>query len=240
MKKIRKILFIFGLSLFIFSCGKKTSPLPIKESIPKDLSFEVRLNPKGVNLLIYLPTETKGGYPLSKIKKLIIEKVEVPLDIPKAKKKKKIIKLSPKLHSAGNLFVYTDYKLKHRHSYTYRVKVIKDFFVKTPFTEPIKIFWHNPPNFPQKFQIKSLGKDAVLITWKRPKKDIYGLYLEGEVFYQIERISKEGVRLIKVKGKEEYFDKIKVGEKVCYNIRAILNFRGTLIPGPKTPDKCVE
>uniref|UniRef100_A0A7C4JRM0 Uncharacterized protein n=1 Tax=Thermodesulfobacterium geofontis TaxID=1295609 RepID=A0A7C4JRM0_9BACT len=94
--------------------------------------------------------------------------------------------------------------------------------------------------FRQKFQIKALGEDAVLIIWERPKEDIYGLYLEGEIFYQIEKISKEKTELIEIRNKEEYFDKIKPKERICYNIRAILNFRGTLIPGPKTPDKCVE
>ncbi|PMP96636.1 MAG: hypothetical protein C0169_04400 [Thermodesulfobacterium geofontis] len=240
MKKLEKILFLLISVFLIFSCGKKTEPFPIKESIPKGLSFEINLNPQGAELLISLPTKTEGGYSLNKIKALIIEKIELPLDIPKAKKKKKTIKLSPKLHSAGNLFIYNDYELKHRHQYTYRIKVIKDFLVETPFTEPITIFWHNPPSFPQKFQIKLLGEDALLITWERPKEDIYGLYLEGEVFYQLEKVSKEGIKLVKIKNKEEYFDKIKSGEKVCYNIRAILNFRGTFIPGPKTPDKCVE
>uniref|UniRef100_A0A7V5XGG2 Fibronectin type-III domain-containing protein n=1 Tax=Thermodesulfobacterium geofontis TaxID=1295609 RepID=A0A7V5XGG2_9BACT len=237
---MKRFLIIFLLAFFILSCGKKTEPLPIKESIPKGLSFEVNLTPQGAGLLISLPTKTEGGYPLNKIKNLIIERTELPLDIPKAKKKEKIIKLSPKLHSAGNLFIYYDYELKHRYAYSYRIKVVKDFLVETPFSEPITIFWHNPPSFPQKFQIKTLGEDALLITWERPKEDIYGLYLEGEVFYQIEKISKERTKLIEIKNKEEYFDKIKPREKVCYNIRAILNFRGTLIPGPKTPDKCVE
>jgi len=237
---MKRFLIIFLLVFFIFSCGKKTEPLPIKESIPKGLSFEVNLTPQGAELLISLPTKTEGGYPLNKIKSLIIERTEIPLDIPKAKKKEKIIKLSPKLHSAGNLFIYYDYELKHRHEYSYRIKVVKDFIVETPFSEPVTIFWHNPPSFPQKFQIKALGEDAVLITWEKPKEDIYGLYLEGEIFYQIEKISKEKTELIEIRNKEEYFDKIKPKERICYNIRAILNFRGTLIPGPKTPDKCVE
>jgi len=236
---MRRAIFILLLGFLLISCGKKTEPFPIKESIPKDLSFEVKLNPQGVDLLIYLPTKTEGGYPLVKIKKLIIEKTEAPIDI-RAKEKKKIIKLSPKLHSAGNLFVYSDYELKHRYKYTYRIKVIKDFLVETPFTEQVTIYWHNPPSIPQNFQIGILGEDTLLITWERPKENVYGGSLEGELFYQIERSSKEGIKLIEVKDKEEYLDRIEPKEKVCYSVRAILNFRNTLIPGPKTPYKCVE
>lgn len=240
MRNIFLFFLTLGISFLICSCGKKTEPFPIKESIPKDLSFEVRLNPTGAELLIYLPTQTEGGYPLVKIKKLIIEKKESPLDVPNAKEKKKIIKLSPKLHSAGNLFVYNDYELKHRYKYTYRVKVVKDFLVETPFTESITIFWHNPPSLPPNFELRTLGEDSVLLTWGRPKEDIYGLYLEGEITYQIEKSSEKGVELIEVEGKEEYFDSFETGEKVCYSVRAVLNFRGSLIPGPKTPYKCIE
>ncbi len=239
MKKIMWMLCIFGLGFLMFSCGKKTEPYPIEESIPKGLSFEIKLNPYGAELLIHLPILTKGGYPLAKIKKLIIEKTEIPLDNPRVKKKK-IIELSPKLHSAGNLFVYNDYELVPGYKYIYRVRVIKDFLVKTPFTEPVVIFWHTPPSFPKNFKIRPLGRDSVLITWEKPEKDLNGSKLKGEIFYQIEKFSKEGVERIDINGKEEYFDKIKSGEKVCYSIRAILNFRGTLIPSPKTPYKCIE
>lgn len=235
-KKLFIILFIF----LILSCGKKTPPLPIEKSIPKEPSLEIRLTPQGANLFIYLPTETQGGFPLVKIKKLIIEKTEIPIDIPKAKAKTDTFKLSVNLHSAGNLFVYPDYNLKHRHKYIYKIKIIKDFIVETPFTESIEIFWHNPPNFPQEFKVNVLRQDSVLITWKRPEKDIYGLYLEGEVFYEIEKITEKERKIIEIKGKEEYFDEIKSGVRTCYNIRAILNFRGTFIPGPKTPDICVK
>lgn len=239
-KKIKIKLFFLALSLLIFSCGKKTEPLPIEKSIPQKFSFEVKLNTQSAEILIYLPTKTQGGYFLNKIKKLIIEKTEIPLDRVSAKKKVKIIKLSPKLHSAGNLFVYYDYNLKHRYQYTYRIKVVKDFLVETPFTEPVTIYWHNPPGLPQFFQLRSLGEDAILLVWGKPEKDIYGLPLEGEVFYEIEKLYEGKISFIKVSGKEEYFDTLKPGKEICYSVRAILNFMGTLIPGPKTPYKCVK
>ncbi len=237
---MKKDFFIVFFAFLILSCGKKTPPLPIEKSVPKDLSFEIQLTSQGANLFIYLPTETQGGYPLVKIKKLIIEKTELPLDIPRAKEKKSILKLPVKLHSASNLFVYPDYNLKHRHKYTYRIKIIKDFLVETPFTKPLEIHWHNPPDFPQEFKLNLIKEDTVLLTWKRPKKDIYGLDLEGDIFYEIEKTTEKERKNIKIKNKEEYFDEIKLGIKTCYNIRSLLNFRGTFIPGPKTSDICVE
>uniref|UniRef100_A0A7C4JSU5 Lipoprotein n=1 Tax=Thermodesulfobacterium geofontis TaxID=1295609 RepID=A0A7C4JSU5_9BACT len=47
---MKRFSIIFLLVFFIFSCGKKTEPLPIKESIPKGLSFEVNLTTQGAEL----------------------------------------------------------------------------------------------------------------------------------------------------------------------------------------------
>lgn len=242
MKKFVKICFKIFLFIFVLlSCGKKTPPLPIEKSIPENVSFKIIPTEASLDLLIILPTKTKGGYALTKIKKIVIEKKEKSLDIPNIKEKKKIIKISPKIHSAGNIYIYSDYKVKHRYQYKYRIKVIKDFLVKTPFTEEKIAYWHNPPNIPPNFKIRFLKPDAVYITWDRPSKDIFGLYLEGKVFYRLKKITSKYVKIWEIKDRTEFFDnKVKPFKKICYRIRAVLNFRGTLIPGPESPEKCIE
>ncbi|WP_038057557.1 fibronectin type III domain-containing protein [Thermodesulfobacterium hydrogeniphilum] len=239
MKAFLKYFLIFSVLAF-WGCGKKSPPLSIEQSIPKDIYFEVKATQAGFELLINLPTETRGGYPLTKIKKLIIEKKEIPLDIPKAKEKVYKIKLSPKLHSAGNLIIYNDYKVKNRYAYTYRIKIEKDFLVKTSYTEPITVYWHNPPGLPKNFKIIPYEKNMVILSWEKPVHDIYGLYLEGTIFYEIEKITDSKTEIIKIKNKKEFWDKIDSSQRTCYSIRAVLNFRGTPIPGPKIPEKCIK
>lgn len=239
MKKYFWMVFIF-LVFFLGGCGKKNPPLPPSKSIPKEFSFEVKPTEAGFDLIVYLPIETKGGYPLIKISSLIIEKEEISLDSPKAKPKIYEIKLSPKLHSAGNLYVYHDYQVKHRHRYKYRIKIKKDFLVKTDWFEfPGYLYWHNPPLFPENISFQVLPEKAVLLTWKKPEKDIEGLSIDYPISYEIEKISGPKVESFYVR-KEGFFEKLSDVNKTCYRIRSILNFRGTQIPGPKSPPLCLE
>lgn len=233
-----KIVIILISFLFLNSCGKKAPPLAIEESLPSTFEFEVEATQAGFNLWITLPTKTQGNFTLISIKNLIIEKLEKPIDQPQAKEKREIIKLSPKIHSAGNLFLYSDFKVKHRYQYRYRIKIVKDFLVETDFSPWVTVFWHNPPTPPSGFDLKFLGERKILLTWEKPQTDLLGLYLEGEVFYEVLKRSEEGEKVIKVQ-KREFFEELLENKKICYSVRAILNFRDTLIPGPKTPEKCI-
>lgn len=237
LKAALKFCIVLGL-LFVSSCGKKAPPLSIEESIPSDFEFEIEATQAGFNLWITLPTKTQGNYTLVSIKKLFIEKREKPLDSSQGKEKVKFIELSPKLHSAGNLFLYSDYKVKHRHQYSYRIKIVKDFLVETEWSPWITVFWHNPPGVPENFNFKIVGERSVFLTWERPKTDIFGDYLEGEVLYELFKKTQDREKVFTLK-KTDFFEKLSEGEKVCYSVRALLNFRETLIPGPKSTEKCV-
>lgn len=234
---LKSFLIILGF-LILASCGKKAPPLSIEESIPSDFEFEIETTQAGFNLWISLPTKTQGNYTLVSIKKILIEKGEKPLDLPHAKEKIKIIKVSPKLHTAGNLFLYSDYKIKHRHQYSYRIKIVKDFLVETGWSSWITVFWHNPPGIPENFNLKVLGEKAVFLSWERPKTDIFGLYLEEEVFYELFKRSQHKEKVLTLQ-KTNFFEELSEEKKVCYSVRALLNFKKTLIPGPKTPERCV-
>ncbi len=234
--KFLKIFFLFLWGFFFQSCGKKAPPIPIKESLPKEVTFSISATPFGFDLLIELPSETKGNYPLTKIKTLIIEKKEINLENPKNIKIKEI-KLKPKLHSAGRLIVYSDSELKSGFQYSYRLKIKKDLFVETPFSEEKVVFWTTPPSVIKNLSIKIDEPDILTLNWDFPTYDLKGKPLREPSFFRIERYSEDKIKNFEVN--QNFFrDKIEPSSKVCYRIQALINFRGTIIPGLKSEFFC--
>lgn len=234
--------FIFILViLMLVSCGKKSPPLSPKDSVPEEFSFEVKPIQTGFTLIINLPVETKKGYPLTSIKSVIIEKREIPLEDPKAKPKIFYIKLTPKLHSAANRILYEDVKVKHRHGYFYRIKIKKDILISSSWIElPQTFYWHNPPDIPRNFTVEIIDENKVILYWEKPHTDIKGNPLDLTVWFEIEKVTSQDSVTFLVRDKTEYLDYIKQGEKTCYAVRSLLNFKDTLIPGMKTSLKCLE
>ncbi len=223
------------LALFIIACGRKAPPLPVEKSIPKDYSLTVEATPLGFNLWIDLPTTTQGGYPLNKIKALIIEKEEIPLQNP-SKSKKRILKLTPKLHSAGNLFMYTDSEVKPGFAYRYRVKIKKDFLVETPFSNEITVFWTTPPLPPQNVKLVLSTPEEIRLTWDAPLLNLNQEPLKGEIFYRIERIKGAEIKIHNVR--ERIFKDYPHKERICYRLYTMLNFYETIIPSPSSELIC--
>ncbi|BAU23542.1 hypothetical protein THC_1170 [Caldimicrobium thiodismutans] len=228
--------FFFLITILLSGCGRKAPPLPISQSIPKAPQLNVEATPFGFNLWITLPSETQGGNPLNKITSLIIEREEFNENLPQ-KPKVKHFKLKPKLHSAGRLILYSDSDLKPGFRYTYRLKLKKDFLVETPFQEERVVYWTDPPGLIEdiKWQINEEG--FLLLSWAPPLLDVKGNPLSGSIFYHVERYINENLETYEVK--EAIFkDKVSTQIKVCYRIQPLLNFKGTLIPGPKSESIC--
>lgn len=240
IKPVKNFLFILVI-LMLVSCGKKSPPLSPKDSVPEEFYFEVKPVQTGFTLIINLPVETKKGYPLTSIKSVMIEKKEISLDDPRAKPRISYLKLTPKLHSAANTIIYEDVKVKHRHGYSYRIKIKKDILISSSWMELPQIFyWHNPPDVPRNFNINILDENRVILNWEKPYTDIKGNPLELTVWFEIEKVTPQGSATLLVRDKTEYLDYLKPGEKTCYTVRALLNFRDTLIPGIKTSLRCLE
>ena len=119
---VKKFLVLIALVFILGACGRKTPPFSIEESIPKKFSFEVKPVSTGFELFINLPTMTRAGYSLTKIKKLIVKK---EIFSPSGKLiDKEEIKLSPHLHSAANTYFFLDSKVNSGLCYRYSVKVV--------------------------------------------------------------------------------------------------------------------
>lgn len=231
---MKRLALIFIL-IFIFSCGRKTPPLPIEKSVPKEPALEIEATHLGVNLWITLPTETKEGNVLTKIKALILEKEEIPID-GFHKPKKKFIKLTPKLHTAGNLILYSDRDLKPNFAYKYRLKIEKDFLVKTPFTAERIFFWTTPPMPPSNFQIIPYSEEEILISWDQPLLNLNREPLKGELIYRLEEWS-QGEKKVKELKERKILARVSK-EGACFSVQALLKFHDTFIPSPPSEELC--
>ncbi|MFN4197071.1 MAG: hypothetical protein ACK4FM_03575 [Caldimicrobium sp.] len=226
---------LFLICTLLISCGKKTPPLPIEKSIPKEPVFNIEVTSTGINLWITLPTETKEGKILTNIKALIIEREEIPLEGFK-KSKSKTIKLTPKLHTAGNLILYSDQNLEPNFAYKYRLKVVKDFLVKTPYTEGKIVYWTTPPMPPSNFQIIPYSQEEILITWDQPILNLNREPLKGEVIYRLEERSQGEKKVKEIKDREILVKVSKDG--ACFSVQALLKFYDTFIPSPPSEVLC--
>lgn len=233
----RKFLIFAIIFLFLLhGCGRKTSPLPIKKSLPQEAELSIEPTPFGINLWITLPEKTQGGYPLTKIKYVEIEKKEEPFE-KEGKARTKKIKIKPKLHSAGRLLLFTDSEVKAGYRYTYRIKIKKDFLVESPFYEEKIIYWFDPPSGVRDLNFIVSPSDELILKWNPPLENLRGGPLLGELFYTIERVKTGKIEYLNIK--ETYFkEKISLNERICLRVRPVLYYYGTFIPGPFSEHIC--
>lgn len=228
---------ILIFSLFFLACGRKAPPLPIEKSIPKNPELEIEATPLGLNLWITLPEKTIGGLPLNKIKALIIDREEISLESSKTLSKVSI-KLKPKLHSAGRVFLYTDTDLKEKTCYIYRLRIEKDFLVSTPFTEGERACWTTPPKPPKGISIHVDSEGSTILKWTPPDIDLKGAPLIGKLSYKIIKYSDHKITSHEV-ADSTFIDHAK-GFKICYRIQTVLHFHGTSIPSPLSELICIN
>lgn len=237
--RIERVSFIISLFLtlfFLFGCGRKAPPLPIEKSLPQEAEFSLEPTPYGINLWLTLPEKTQGGFPLTKIQFVEIERKEEPL-FGEGKREFKRFKIKPKLHSAGRLLLFTDSHLKPERKYTYRIRIKKDFLVGTPFYGEKSIYWTEPPALVRDFIFYLSSPEELLLKWNPPLENIKGGPLAGELLYNIEKIKEGEIEYLTVR--DPFFkEKISQEKRVCFRVRALLNYHGTFLPGPFTQPIC--
>ncbi len=223
----RKICIFIILVFILSACGRKTPPFSIEESIPKKFSFEVKPVSTGFELFVSLPTRTKAGYPLTQIKKLIVKK-EIFSPNGKFIKEEKI-KLNPRIHTAANTYFFLDSKVKSGLCYRYSVRVVKDFLVKTDFLAGKLLCWQAPPPPPADFKV--VKRDSAFeLFWKGVKES-------PQVNYQVRRLLDGKEKLFSVK-LPPFKDAPEFKNFLCYSVRGVINYKGTLIPGDWSREVC--
>ena len=217
MKKFFWIFILFLLSFFLVCCGRKTPPFSIEESMPKDFSYEIKVQPFGFEFFVFLPTSVRANYPLLKIKKLEVKKEILSLNNKLIEEKTLAVK--PKIHSASNIYFFTDTDIQEGFCYKYSMRIVKDFLVKTSWVESKTVCWDSAP-FPLKdFKVEKKG-NIFEISWKKEKN----------LTYELKR-KKDGKEHTFFLTQNHFVDKIEFKKFVCYTVRGIKKFQNTLIPG---------
>ena len=142
----------------------------------------------------------------------------------------------PEAQVDGGRVLWRETALKTQTEYTYIVRAYSSYKSPSPESDPVRIFWDDPPVAPTNVTVKSEDK-ALEISWEFSSRLITGkemvdfsgfnLYRhgEGELF----GVFPVNPDLIK---ESRFLDAVlENGKRYDYQVRAVRNFRGTLIEG---------
>jgi len=145
----------------------------------------------------------------------------------------------PEAQVEGGRVLWRETALKTQTEYTYIVRAYSSYKSPSPESNPATIFWDDPPVAPTKVTVRSDDK-ALEISWEftprlgtgKEMVDFSGFNLyrrgEGELF----GFFPLNPELIK---ENRYQDAVlENGKRYYYEVRAVRNFRGTLIEGPSS------
>ncbi|MGA2954276.1 MAG: hypothetical protein ABSF48_00960 [Thermodesulfobacteriota bacterium] len=137
----------------------------------------------------------------------------------------------------GGRVLWEDRSVQPRHEYTYFVLSYNFYKSSSPESNRVKVFWDEAAPAPGEVDIKSENR-ALEITWKfsAPEKEWaesvgFNLYrrMEGGRFGFFP-LNPEPIR------ETRFVDGgLENGKRYYYEVRAVRNFRGTLIEGPASP-----
>jgi fibronectin type 3 domain-containing protein len=137
----------------------------------------------------------------------------------------------------GGRVLWRETTLKPQNEYTYFVVAYSSYRTPSPESNRVTIFWDDPPIAPTKVTVQSEDK-ALEIRWEFTPRLVNGKEMGDFSGFNIYRRS-EGERFgffplnpepIK---ENRYLDAVlENGKRYYYEVRAVRNFRGTLIEGP--------
>ena len=132
--------------------------------------------------------------------------------------------------------LWRDMTLKPQHEYTYIVRAYNSYKSPSPDSNEVKVFWDDPPVAPTMVTVRSQDK-ALEIRWEFSARIINGREMVDFLGFNIYRRS-EGERFGFLPlnpepfGENRYQDAVlENGKRYYYQVRAVRNFRGTLVEG---------
>jgi hypothetical protein len=242
--KFPAIFFLFLLSLILGGCGKKANPVAPESLFPAAVS-DLRAWPReGAVLLGWtMPTQNTDGTRLEDLLGFKVLRQGSPItpsacpDCPSDFKVVAEIDVEyPRgARVEGGRVLWQDIAAEPGHEYTYYV--VGYNFDKNPSPESnrVRIFWGEAPPAPEDVRVKSADW-ALEITWKFPPPP--GKEWAGAVGFNLyrrmerERFGLYPVNLQPLKDTRFVDGGLQNGKRYYYEVRAVRNFRGTLIEGP--------
>ena len=205
MVKMDRSRFIFlgvcFLLVFVWSCGKKTLPIPLPEKrvqVPVTLIEEARVTPGGIILKWKYPEVSHRGktYPFC----FVIQKANIPwkglgcIDCPELPwEESKCI--SPDYPDPAvrldHELLWKDENVSSHRAYRYRI-VVYDVEKRRPLSygKPLDVRMLDFPPMIKKASVKA-GKEGILVKWFIPKEKAKSVIKNG-ISFAIERRSTSG------------------------------------------------
>ncbi len=241
--QIPAIFLIFLLSLVFWGCGKKGNPVAPGSTFPAPIS-DLRAWPReGVIFLGWTaPTQNTDGTRLEDLLGFRVYRQgrpipsspcsDCPLDFQVVAEID--VEYPRGARVEGGRVLWQDTSLQPQREYTYFVLAYNYDKSPSPESNRVKVFWDDPPPGPGEVRIKSENR-ALEITWKfsAPGKE-----WAGSVGFNLYRRMEAGrfgfFPLTPEPVKETRFmdGGLENGNRYYYEVRAVRNFRGTLIEGP--------
>lgn len=238
------LIIIFLLSCPV-ACGKKSPPLAPEATFPEAVSDLKAFSRQGVLYLKWtIPQRNTNGSKLNNLLGFHVFRQmrsleqnscstcptnfeligEIDLDFPRAARVQEGVVLWP------------DRTVKPGYEYIYFVRAYNIFKAASLESNRVHVFWIDPLPPPVEINLRHEHK-ALEISWKIPTQ-LWSPKEKGEFWGMniYRRTAGESFSLLPLNAQpikeEKYLDmQVELGQKYFYEVRAIRNFRGTLIEG---------
>jgi len=244
----RKILAILSilLPLVFLGCGIKGPPVAPDSTIPAAVTDLRAWSREGRIFLAWgSPTKNTDGSNLEDLLGFRVFRQSRPLlpstcpDCPLKFEPVAEIDIDYPLPAArveGGRVLWRDTTLKPQHEYIYIVRAYNSYKFPSPESNPVTIFWDDPPIAPTRVSVR--GEDKALeIRWEFSPRLLNGKEMVDFSGFNIYRRS-EGERFGFFPLNPEPFPEkrfqdavLENGKSYYYEVRTVRNFRGTLIEG---------
>ncbi len=236
---------ILLLALFMPGCGSKTFPAALKGAPPpqvKDLEARVRANAAEISWSLpeQLKTQDKGkeaGYLFVILKTEPRWENRNCLDCP-TPSEQEVQFINPTLPEParveGDQLVWTDRAVEPQHVYRYRI-AIQDAKKRTLSVSKPAMVKVVPPPGPLRNFLAFTQTRGILLKWKPPAKDAQGKPFQGDLFFLIERQSRdkpwERISNVHLRGDSFMDSTVASNQSYNYRVTPYLIFEETTILG---------
>jgi hypothetical protein len=238
----------FLIPLAFWGCGKKGNPVALESTMPAPVSdLREWSREGGVFLTWSSPTKNVDESRLEDLLGFKVFRQARPLtpsscpDCPL--KFEPVAEVDVEYPRGAQVeegrVLWQDITVKPQYEYTYLVRAYNSYKTPSPESNQVSLFWDEPPAAPAKVSVQSEDK-ALEMSWEFSPRLMNGKEMVDFSGFNIYR-RREGERfgLLPLNSepfaKNQYQDAVlENGKRYFYEVRAVRNFRGTLIEGPSS------